>query len=312
MSESSSKVSHVAVLKGGWSAEREVSLVTGQACAQALREEGYRVTEIDVDRHIASVLSDLRPDIAFNGLHGQWGEDGCAQGIMETLEIPYTHSGVLASALAMDKVRAKEIFRSAQLPVEESMVVKLEDAAARHQMKPPYVIKPIAEGSSVGVYIVPEGAERPPAVLSDPTKFSDDVIMIEKFVPGRELTVSVMGDKALAVTEIVSHRGFYDYAAKYEAGGSSHEVPAEIPESVRDAALEIALKAHRSLGCRGVSRTDFRYDDTNSDPGRLVVLEINTQPGMTPTSLVPEQAAYVGLSFGKLVRWMVEDASCLR
>lgn len=312
MSESSSKVSHVAVLKGGWSAEREVSLVTGQACAQALREEGYRVTEIDVDRHIASVLSDLQPDIAFNGLHGQWGEDGCVQGIMETLEIPYTHSGVLASALAMDKVRAKEIFCGAQLPVEESLVVKLEDAAARHQMTPPYVIKPIAEGSSVGVYIVPEGAERPPAVLSDPTKFSDDVIMIERFVPGRELTVSVMGDRALAVTEIVSHRSFYDYEAKYEAGGSSHEVPAEIPESVRDAALEIALKAHRSLGCRGVSRADFRYDDTHSDPGRLVILEVNTQPGMTPTSLVPEQAAYVGLSFGKLVRWMVEDASCLR
>ncbi len=312
MSDSSSKVSHVAVLKGGWSAEREVSLVTGKACAQALREEGYRVTEIDVDRHIASVLSDLQPDIAFNALHGQWGEDGCAQGILETLELPYTHSGVLASALAMDKVRAKEIFDGAQLPIEESKVVKMEDAAARHQMKPPYVIKPIAEGSSVGVYIVPEGAERPPAVLSDPTKFSHDVVMIEKFVPGRELTVSVMGDKALAVTEIKSNRGFYDYEAKYEAGGSSHEVPAEIPDSVRDSALDIALKAHNSLGCRGVTRTDFRYDDINANPGRLVVLEVNTQPGMTPTSLVPEQAEYVGLSFGKLVRWMVEDASCLR
>jgi len=303
---------HVAVLKGGWSAEREVSLVSGTACAQALRDEGYHATEVDVDRTIASTLSELCPHVAFNALHGQWGEDGCIQGLLEVLDIPYTHSGVLASALAMDKVRAKEVFRGAGLPVEESLVVSRVEAASRHPMEPPYVIKPIAQGSSVGVYIVREGANAPLAMLAVQEEIFGAEVMVERFVPGRELTVAVLGDRPLAVTEITSSRGFYDYEAKYAPGGSQHLLPAPLPASVTEACLAHALSAHRALGCRGVSRTDFRYDDTVGEPGRLVVLEINTQPGMTPTSLVPEQAAFAGLSFRELVRWIVEDASCSR
>ena len=312
MARDSSKSLHVAVLKGGWSAEREVSLVSGLECGKALREEGDRVTEIDVDRSVAPPLAALKPDVAFNALHGQWGEDGCVQGILETLEIPYTHSGVLASALAMDKERAKDIFRCTGLPVEISMVVPRTDAAARHPMDPPYVIKPIDQGSSVGVHIVREGAEAPPPELADSNDDYGEQVMVEKFVPGRELTVAVMGDRPLAVTEITSARGFYDYEAKYAPGGSQHIIPADLPQSVTDDCLDMALAAHRALGCRGISRTDYRYDDTESSPGRLVILELNTQPGMTPTSLVPEQAAHVGMTFGAMVRWMVEDASCSR
>jgi len=303
---------HVAVLKGGWSAEREVSLVSGQACAQALRDEGFHVSEVDVDRNVARVLTELCPHVAFNALHGQWGEDGCIQGVLEVLGLPYTHSGVLASALAMDKVRAKEVFRGAGLPVEESVVVARRDAASRHPMEPPYVVKPIAQGSSVGVYIVREGANAPLTVLAELEEVYGEDVMVERFVPGRELTVAVMGDRPLAVTEITSARSFYDYEAKYAQGGSSHVIPAPIPDEVARTCLDHALTAHRALGCRGVSRTDFRYDDTHGEPGRLVVLEINTQPGMTPTSLVPEQAAHVGLTFRALVRWMVEDATCSR
>ncbi len=302
---------HVAVLKGGWSAERDVSLVSGGACADALRSEGYKVTEIDADRSIAATLAEVKPDVVFNALHGPWGEDGTIQGILEVLDIPYTHSGVLASALAMDKGRAKAIFRDAGLPVAESKVMTRAEAARGHHMPLPYVIKPVAEGSSVGVFIFEENTNKSPDAILE-AGASDDMVMIEDYVPGRELTVSVMGDKALAVTEIISHTGWYDYEAKYAEGGSSHVVPADIPSSIYNECLELALKAHNALGCRGVSRTDFLWDDTKGESGRLVVLETNTQPGMTPTSLSPEQAQSVGISFGDLVRWMVEDTSCGR
>ncbi len=303
---------HVAVLKGGWSSEREVSLVSGAACARALREEGYDVSEIDAGHDIAQVLADLKPDVVFNALHGTWGEDGCVQGILEVLDIPYTHSGVLASALAMNKPLSKNVFLAAGLPCEDSVVVARQDAAARHVMATPYVIKPLADGSSVGVFIVEEGANAPPQELcGDDWTFGENV-MVEKYVPGRELTVAVMGDRALAVTEIIPQTRFYDYQAKYAEGGSVHVLPADIPDAVRATVMRYAVRAHKALGCRGVSRADFRYDDTQGSPGRLVLLEVNTQPGMTPTSLVPEQAQHVGLSFGDLVRWMVEDASCRR
>ncbi len=312
MTDNAASSIHVAVLKGGWSSERDVSLVSGKACGDALVGEGFHVTQIDVGHDVADVLSALAPDVAFNGLHGTWGEDGCVQGILEVLEIPYTHSGVLASALAMDKPLSKNVFTAAGLPCEESLVVKRGVAAASHQMEPPYVVKPLADGSSVGVFIVREGSERPPAALSaDDWRFGDEV-MIEKYVPGRELTVAVMGGRALGVTEILSATDFYDYDAKYKEEGSRHIIPADIPSEIESSAKDIAEKAHAALGCRGVSRADFRYDDTGSAPGRLILLEINTQPGMTPTSLVPEQAVHTGLSFGGLVRWMVEDASCRR
>ncbi len=303
---------HVAVLMGGWSAERDVSLVTGRECAKALVQKGYRVTEIDVTRDLARILAELKPDVAFNALHGPWGEDGKIQGVLELLEIPYTHSGVLASALAMDKPRAISVFGAAKLPCEKSLVVDRHEAARAHQLDPPYVIKPIADGSSFGVHIVPKGANRPPAELvSDDWSYGEDV-MVEKYVPGRELTVVVLGDRALGVTEIISETEFYDYEAKYADGGSRHELPAKISEDATERAKDFALKAHDVLGCRGVTRSDFRYDDTKGEPGRLVLLEINTQPGMTPTSLVPEQAAYASYSFGDLVSWIVEDASCDR
>ena len=299
---------HVAVLKGGWSAEREVSLVSGRACADALRGEGYTVTEIDVDRNIASTLADLKPDVVFNALHGPWGEDGTIQGILEVLDIPYTHSGVLASALAMDKGRAKAVFRDAGVPVAESVVLTRAEAAKDPQLTLPFVIKPVNEGSSVGIFIFDANTNKSPSAISDAGE-ADDVVMVEDYVAGRELTVTVMGEKALAVTEIISHTGWYDYEAKYAEGGSSHVVPAEIPEDIYNACLDLALKAHTSLGCRGVSRTDFLFDEAGD---RLVVLETNTQPGMTPTSLSPEQAQSIGMSFGELVSWMVEDASCGR
>jgi D-alanine-D-alanine ligase len=301
----------VAVLLGGLSPERDVSLVSGRACANALREEGFDVTEIDAGHDLAVRLADAKPDAVFNALHGRWGEDGCVQGLLELMEIPYTHSGVLASALAMHKERAKAAFRAAGLPLVKSIVVDRRRAAGGHLMKPPYVVKPVNQGSSVGVFIVREGDNRPPEALNSADWNLGDQVMIEDYVPGRELTVAVMGDQALAVTEIVPKMAFYDYDAKYAPGGSEHVIPAQIPDVVRHEALALAERAHAALGCRGVSRSDFRYDDTKG-ANRLIVLEVNTQPGMTPTSLVPEQAAYKGMSFRALVRWILEDASCDR
>ncbi|MXQ07505.1 D-alanine--D-alanine ligase [Alphaproteobacteria bacterium GH1-50] len=297
----------VVVLMGGPSAEREVSLSSGCECAAALRETGlYEVIELDAGADLARRLEDLRPDVAFNALHGRWGEDGCVQGILEWLRIPYTHSGVLASALAMDKERTKDVFRSAGIPVTESVVRSKSEIAAGHVMKPPYVIKPRNEGSSVGIYLVLEGANGPPAIAED----MPDRLMVETYIPGRELTTSVMGDRALGVTEILTD-GWYDYHAKYAPGGSRHVVPAEIPDEITALCEEYAIRAHEVLGCKGVSRTDFRWNPDLGADG-LVVLEINTQPGMTPTSLVPEQAGVKGIGFPELCRWMVEDASCDR
>ncbi|HEY2444408.1 MAG TPA: D-alanine--D-alanine ligase [Rhizomicrobium sp.] len=301
----------IAVLLGGRSAEREVSLVSGYACAEALRAEGFEAVEIDAQGDVAALLADAKPQIAFNALHGRWGEDGCVQGLLELMRIPYTHSGVLASALAMHKQRAKEVFRAEGLPVVASLVVDRREAGARHVMEPPYVVKPVNEGSSVGVFIIRKGDNRPPGELGSDTWKLGDEVMVEEFVPGRELTVAVMGDRALGVTEIVSRTNFYDYEAKYAEGGSQHIVPAPVPDEVSRDAMNFALRAHRVLGCRGVSRADFRFDDTDHR-NRLVLLEVNTQPGMTTTSLVPEQARHAGMDFRALVRWIAEDASCDR
>ena len=296
---------------GGTSAEREVSLSTGRECAQALRGEGFDVVAVDAGADLARILSDDTPDLCFNALHGRWGEDGCVQGILEWMRIPYTHSGVLASALAMDKARAKDVYRAHGLPVADSVIASKADVMAAHVMAPPYVVKPNNEGSSVGVYLVPDGANAPPR-LSDTMP---DHVMVEAMAPGRELTVSVMGDGpdapgALTVTDIVTD-GWYDYDAKYRPGGSRHVVPADLPKPIFDACMDMAATAHAALGCRGVSRTDFRWDDSRGLDG-LIVLETNTQPGMTPTSLTPEQAIHCGISFGALCRWLVEDASCDR
>ncbi|MCB1346701.1 MAG: D-alanine--D-alanine ligase [Rhodobacter sp.] len=296
----------VAVLMGGISAEREVSLSSGRMCAAALREAGYTVVEVDAGRDLAERLVALKPDVAFNALHGRWGEDGCVQGLLEWLGIPYTHSGVLASALAMDKERTKQVYRDAGLPVVPSLLAAKAEVRARHVMAPPYVVKPYNEGSSVGVWLVQAENNGPPA-LDDAMP---DVVMVEAYAPGREMTASVLGDRALTVTDILTD-GWYDYDAKYKAGGSRHVIPAEIPDAIRDACLDHALRAHRALGCRGLSRTDFRWDETRGLDG-LVLLETNTQPGMTPTSLSPEQAAHCGISFPALCRWLVEDASCQR
>jgi D-alanine-D-alanine ligase len=301
----------VAVLLGGRSAEREVSLVSGKGCADALRGEGFDVVEIDPTEHLEEQLLAAKPDAVFNALHGRWGEDGCVQGLLELMRIPYSHSGVLASALAMHKERTKDVFRVAGIPVAKSIVADRRAASAQHLMEPPYVVKPVNEGSSVGVFIIRKGDNRPPAELGSETWALSDAMMVEEYVPGRELTVAVLGGRALAVTEIVPNTDFYDYEAKYAAGGSRHVVPAKIPPSVTEEAMRLAEKAHVALGCRGVTRTDFRYDDTGGKH-RLVTLEINTQPGMTPTSLAPEQAAHTGMSYGKLCRWIVEDASCDR
>jgi D-alanine-D-alanine ligase len=301
----------VAVLLGGRSAEREVSLSSGAGCAKALRAEGFDVVEVDPGENLAQQLIDSRPDAVFNALHGRWGEDGCVQGLLELLRIPYTHSGVLASALAMHKQRTKDVYRAAGLPVVNSIVVDRREAAAAHLMEPPYVVKPVNEGSSVGVFIIRKGDNRPPEALGSDNWTLSNEMMVEEFVPGRELTVAVMGGKALGVTEITTNLEFYDYEAKYAAGGSVHVLPARIPGQVTREALSIAERAHAALGCRGVSRTDLRYDDTKGKH-RLVLLETNTQPGMTPTSLVPEQAAFNGMSYQKLCRWIVEDASCDR
>src|SRR6201996_2584815 len=302
----------VAVLLGGLSAEREVSLSSGAGCAKALREEGFEVVEIDPKTaDLATQLNAAKPDAVFNALHGRWGEDGCVQGLLELLRIPYTHSGVLASAIAMHKQRTKEVYAAAGLPVVKSLVVDRREAAAQHLMEPPYVVKPVNEGSSVGVFIIRKGDNRPPEALgSDQWTLSNDM-MVEEYVPGRELTVSVMGDRALGVTEITTDLEFYDYEAKYAPGGSKHIIPAQVPAAVTQQVMDMAVPAHHVLGCRAVSRTDFRYDDTGAK-SRIILLETNTQPGMTPTSLVPEQAAHVGMSYAKLCRWIVEDASCDR
>src|SRR5580692_10030613 len=301
---------HVAVLMGGWSAEREVSLRSGQACADALARRGYRVTPIDVGRDIATVLAAAKPDVALNVLHGRPGEDGTLQGLLEILGIPYSHSGTLASALAMQKDYAKALFRSAGVPVAEDRVVSRFQAAERHLMAPPYVIKPIAEGSSVGVFVVTEDHPHPPQELyRDDWAFGEQVL-IERYIPGKELTCAVLGDRVLDVIEIEPATRFYDYEAKYASGGSRHVLPAQILPNVYQEVRRLTLAAHSALGCRGVSRADFRYDDRGT--GNLVCLEINTQPGMTETSLVPELAAYAGITFDELVRWMVEDASINR
>jgi len=306
-------VKHVAVLMGGFSSERPVSLSSGAACAEALEAEGYRVTRVDVDRDVASVLADLRPDIAFNALHGPFGEDGAIQGILEYLQIPYTHSGVLASALAMDKGRAKVIAAAAGISVAPSKLMNRFDFTSSHPMKPPYVVKPVYEGSSFGVVIVKEDQSHPPQIITSSEWRYGDEVMVEHYVAGRELTCAVMGDVALGVCEIipVGHQ-FYDYDSKYVAGGSKHECPAKISPKIYQKIQTMALKAHQAIGCKGVSRSDFRYDDRFSEDGELAWLEINTQPGMTPTSLVPDIARAAGHSFGELLSWMVEDASCLR
>ncbi len=300
----------VAVLMGGSSAEREVSLVTGKACAEGLREAGYQVVEIDVGRDIAALIEALTPppDAVFNALHGRWGEDGCVQGILELMRIPYTHSGLLASALAMDKPTAKRLFEAAGLTCPEGVVVDAQDLTKGDALPRPFVVKPVNEGSSVGVRIVKNGTNLPPVDLDQWPPGTK--LMVEKFIAGRELTVAVMGDRPLAVTEIRPRQGFYDYEAKYTDGRADHVVPAQIPAEVYDRALEWALTAHRALGCRGVSRADFRYDDTAKAAGDLYLLEVNTQPGMTPLSLVPEQAAYLNISFPDLCAWMVEHAAC--
>jgi D-alanine-D-alanine ligase len=301
---------HVAVLMGGWSAEREVSLSTGTACADALEGVGYSVTRVDVQHDIAVALAQLKPDAAFNALHGPFGEDGRIQGLLELLQIPYTHSGVLASALAMKKDSAKVVLAAAGVPVPEGVTVHRLEAAKRHVMPPPYVVKPVSEGSSVGVIIVREDRSHPPQELGREDWPYGDLVLVEKYVAGRELTCAVMGDRALDVIDIRPATGvFYDYDAKYAKGGSIHVLPAEIKPNVYQRVRELALTAHQALGCRGVSRADLRYDDTPNGTGELVVLEVNTQPGMTETSLVPEIAAYAGFSFGELVKWMVEDAS---
>jgi D-alanine-D-alanine ligase len=303
---------HVAVLMGGWSAEREVSLSSGEACSKALRQAGFQVTQIDPDRNIAATLSDLKPDVVFNALHGKWGEDGTVQGVLETLQIPYTHSGVLASALAMNKPRAKQLFRAVGIPVAHDKVVDIEHAASTHVIPPPYVVKPIGEGSSVGVLIVEAGANAPPHSLVDQRDVYGDKVFVEAYVPGRELTCAVLGDVALGVIDIVPAAGFYDYNAKYAPGGSVHVLPAEVPREIYRKVQQSALEAHMVLGCRGVSRADFRYNDAAGVENPLVLLEINTQPGMTGTSLVPEMAQHAGHSFPNLVTWMIQDASLNR
>ena len=294
---------HVAVLMGGLSAERDVSLSSGRACAEALDRLGARVSRVDAGRDIGAVLTALRPDVCFNALHGAWGEDGCVQGVLETLGLPYTHSGVLASALAMDKAKAKAVLAAAGVPVPGGGLFKRIDAARSHVMAPPYVVKPNAEGSSVGVFRVFEGANAPPQALASADWSYGEEVLIEPYIAGLELAVTVMDDRALTVTEIEPRTGFYDYEAKYGEGGSIHHLPARIPDYIAETAKRHAVAAHAALGCRGVTRSDFRYDGVNDI---LVLLEVNTQPGMTPTSLAPEQAAHVGVGFDALVLWITE------
>jgi D-alanine-D-alanine ligase len=302
---------HVAVLMGGWSAERPVSLSSGKECAEGLEQAGCRVSRIDVGRDVAEVLAKLKPDVVFNALHGPFGEDGCVQGVLEVLGIPYTHSGVLASALAMNKDKAKSVAVAAGIPVATHRIASRHEAAREHVLPPPYVVKPIAEGSSFGVLIVPADQAHPPQSLAREDWAFGEEVMVERYIAGRELTCAVQGDEALGVTEIVPlGHGFYDYDAKYAEGGSKHICPAPLKPFVYQNIRRLALEAHRAIGCRGVSRSDFRYDEDGT--GDIVWLEVNTQPGMTRTSLVPELAALAGQNFSELVAWMVEDASCRR
>jgi D-alanine-D-alanine ligase len=304
---------HVAVLMGGWSSERPVSLNSGKGCADALEQAGYRVTRVDVQRDIAEVLAKLKPDVAFNALHGPFGEDGSIQGVLEILGIPYTHSGVLASALAMNKARAKDVMKAAGIPVAESLLMHRLEVARAHPMPPPYVVKPVAEGSSFGVLIVREDAINPPQQL-----FADDwgygeTVMVERYVAGRELTCGVRGDEAFDIIELVmADGGWYDYDSKYSDHGARHVIPAPLSPNIYQSIQNLAVRAHQALGCRGISRADFRYDDRPGGTGELVCLEVNTQPGMTATSLVPDMARHAGIDFPALVSWMVEDASCGR
>ena len=293
-------------MMGGPSAEREVSLSTGRECAAALRASGCDVVELDAGPDLAARLVEIAPDVVFNALHGRWGEDGCVQGLLEWLRLPYTHSGVMASAIAMDKQKTKEVYAAAGLPFVHSVLATSAQVEADHVLPPPYVVKPFNEGSSVGVYIVGESANGPPRLARE----MPETVMVETYAPGRELTTTVVGDRALTVTDILTD-GWYDYHAKYAPGGSRHVVPAELPTEIFDACMDYALRAHRALGCRGLTRTDYRWDEARGLDG-LILLETNTQPGMTPTSLAPEQAAHVGMSFPELCRWMVEDASCDR
>ena len=303
---------HVAVLMGGWSAEREVSLKSGEACAAALEKHGgYKVTRVDVTREIAATLRQLKPDVALNVLHGRPGEDGTLQGMLEILGIPYSHSGVLASALAMQKDLAKSVLKAASVPVPGGLVASRESAAAAHLLPPPYVIKPIAEGSSVGVFIVQADHKHPPQELTRDDWTFGDTVLLEPYIAGKELTSAVIGDKALGVIEIVPTVRFYDYEAKYAPGGSKHLLPAPIPADIYEECRRLSVEAHRALGCRGVTRSDFRWDDSKGMAG-LACLEVNTQPGMTGTSLVPEMAQHAGMSFPELAAWMVEDASLNR
>ena len=300
---------HVAVLMGGWSAEREISLRSGQACADAAERGGYRVSRLDVTREVAASLRALKPDVALNVLHGRPGEDGTLQGLLEIMGIPYSHSGVLASALAMQKDIAKTVLKAAGVPVPGGVVASRAEAASRHLLPPPYVIKPVAEGSSVGVFIVREDHKHPPQELTRADWTFGDRVLVEPYIPGKELTCAVMGDKALGVIEIVPTVKFYDYEAKYAPGGSKHLLPAPVSAEIYEECRRLSLAAHRALGCRGVSRTDFRYDDSLADTKGLACLEVNTQPGMTEMSLVPELAQHAGIGFEDLVRWMIEDAS---
>jgi D-alanine-D-alanine ligase len=303
---------HVAVLMGGWNNERPVSLMTGKGCADALRRAGYQVTEVDVGRDIVQVLTALKPDVAFNALHGPFGEGGYIQGVLELLEIPYTHSGVLASSLAMNKHQAKILFKAAGIPVTDHVVVSRAEAARTHVMAPPYVIKPIADGSSFGVFIVKADVSHPPQELLREDWTGGEDMMVERFIPGRELTCAVMGDVALGVTEIITDLAFFNYEAKYTHGGAVHVLPAQLKPKIYDKVQQFSLAAHAALGCRGLTRCDFRYNDAAGEDGELVLLEINTQPGMTEVSLAPEQAAHAGHTYEELVSWLVEDASCNR
>jgi D-alanine-D-alanine ligase len=300
---------HVAVLMGGWSAEREVSLNSGKACADAAERAGYRVTRVDVTRDIARVLADLKPDAALNVLHGPPGEDGALQGLLEVIGIPYSHSGVMASAVAMQKDIAKTVLRAAGVPVPGGMVANRIEAAKKHLLPPPYVVKPLSEGSSVGVFIVRADHAYPPQELMRPDWKFGEKVLVEPFIPGKELTCAVIAEKATAVIEIIAHTEFYDYEAKYAPGGSTHILPAPVSAEVYAACQRLAVEAHQALGCRGVTRADFRYDDSKPGIAGLACLEVNTQPGMTATSLVPELAAHAGMSFPDLARWMIEDAS---
>ena len=299
---------HVAVIMGGWSAEREVSLSSGRECAKALEGEGFKVTRVDADRTLVATLTGLKPDVVFNALHGRWGEDGCVQGILEVLGLPYTHSGVMASSVAMNKEQTRRIAVMAGVPVAEGRCVTHDEALAAHIFAPPYVAKPIAEGSSFGVVIVREGANRPPDAIRQIAVTKDGLLLVERFIAGRELTCGVIGDRVSDVIDIVSaeHLEFYDYEAKYAPGGSRHILPAQIPEAVRRDIQRHTLAAHQALGCRGISRSDYRWDDAMD---QLIFLETNTQPGMTPTSLIPELAAHMGMSFGQLCAFLVQDAS---